>query len=308
MYFLSEEERRYLLKGLIPRARRNEVSSELRGWNWHEPPLEPLYDVRLGVWEVAGRYCESGRDLFLRRVRDCTFKPNAAMTAGSAYHSILAELLVSVKRTIYQVGVAECVGALSRLREPRPAQIAGVVERIPPEYRESVGRKCSSLWRFEADRVLARVQDALAMCPHIREDSLVNQVVPVIVEHRLDGSFLGLSKNLSTDALLVSGPMVVDIKFGEPRDFHRLSTTGYALAMEALYEHPVDAGCLVYVRFNGDGLRVERDLHLIDDELRQWFVEERDSKMRMVFEEVDPGRADSCRPEECPVGEGCTTE
>ncbi len=306
MYFLSEDERRFLLKGLIPRARRNEVSAELRGWNWHEPPLEPLYDVRLGVWEVAGRYCESGRDLFLRRVRDCALKPSPAMAAGSVYHSTLSELLVSVKRIVYQVGVAECIGALSQLREPGPARIAAVVERIPPEHRETVGRNCSSLWRFEADRVVARVQEVLATYPHVGVDSLVNQVAPVIVEHRLDGSFLGLSKNLSTDALLVSGPMVVDIKFGEPRDFHRLSTAGYALAMEALYEHPVDAGCLVYVRFNGGGLRVERDLHLIDDELRQWFVEERDSKMKMVFEEIDPGRADSCRPEECPVGEGCS--
>jgi len=30
-------------------------------------------------------------------------------------------------------------------------------------------------------------------------------------------------------------------------------------------------------------------IHIIDDELRQWFIEERDEKMRMIYEEIDPG-------------------
>jgi len=33
MYFFSEDERRYLLKKLLPLSRRVEVSEDLRGWN-----------------------------------------------------------------------------------------------------------------------------------------------------------------------------------------------------------------------------------------------------------------------------------
>jgi len=64
---------------------------------------------------------------------------------------------------------------------------------------------------------------------------------------------------------------------------------GYALVMEALHEYPVNLGCLVYVDFKGDRMIVRKDIHIIDDELRQWFIEERDEKMRMIYEEIDPG-------------------
>jgi len=41
MYYLSEDERKHLLKGLLPKTRRTEVAEELRGWSWPEPPLLP---------------------------------------------------------------------------------------------------------------------------------------------------------------------------------------------------------------------------------------------------------------------------
>ncbi|MEW6425294.1 MAG: CRISPR-associated protein Cas4 [Bacillota bacterium] len=39
MYFLTEEEKKHLLRGLLPRARETGVAEELRGWNWPQPPL-----------------------------------------------------------------------------------------------------------------------------------------------------------------------------------------------------------------------------------------------------------------------------
>ncbi|GAB4261798.1 CRISPR-associated protein Cas4 [Thermincola ferriacetica] len=57
--------------------------------------------------------------------------------------------------------------------------------------------------------------------------------------------------------------------------------------------------CIVYAEFNDDRLIVTKDIHIIDDELRQWFIEERDEKMRMIYEEIDPGLANKC-PENCP--------
>jgi CRISPR-associated protein Csa1 len=101
--------------------------------------------------------------------------------------------------------------------------------------------------------------------------------------------------------------MMVDIKFGKPQKFHRLATTGYALVMESIYEYPINVGCVVYVTFQGDNLSIERDFHVIDDELRQWFIEERDERMRIVEEEIDPGFAQSC-PRTCFCWEECYPE
>lgn len=46
------------------KSRSRDVAPELRGWNWHQPPLEPAYDVTLAVYEVPGKYCSTGRDVY----------------------------------------------------------------------------------------------------------------------------------------------------------------------------------------------------------------------------------------------------
>jgi CRISPR-associated protein Csa1 len=111
---------------------------------------------------------------------------------------------------------------------------------------------------------------------------------------KLDGRFLGLSEHLAADAISFPDVAVLDLKFGPRETFHRLTTTGYALVLESLFDRPVDVGCVVYSRFMNGRIIVERDFHLIGDELRQMFVEERDEKARLVTEELDPGLPAVC--------------
>lgn len=297
MYFLSDEERRYVLRRLVPQARAHPVHPELRGWNWDRPPLAPIYDVRLGVYEIAGQYCDSGRDVYWRRVGKVQAPPNPAMVEGQVLHAVIAELVLNAKRTIYVHGT-ECIAALMALEVPE------LPEWVPEEVRAELREKVALLWAFEHRRVVVRVQDVLARQPHIGPDGLAALALPVVVEQKLDGRFLGLSSHLSVDAFAFSEPMIVDIKFGERRDFHRLTTTGYALVVESLYEYPIDLGCIVYPTFRGGRVYIERDFHLIDDELRQWFIEARDERMRLVAEEIDPGLARECY-ETCPYWSTC---
>ncbi|MBM7623691.1 CRISPR-associated protein Cas4 [Sporohalobacter salinus] len=49
---------------------------------------------------------------------------------------------------------------------------------------------------------------------------------------------------------------------------------------------------------------LKKDFQIIDDELRQWFIEERDEKMRLIAEEIDPGLSDKCY-QNCPYWEEC---
>jgi len=297
MYFLSDEERRYVLRRLIPQARANPVHPELRGWNWDQPPLAPIYDVRLGVYEIAGQYCDSGRDVYWRRVGGIQAPPNLLMVEGQVLHAIIARLVLEAKRTIYVHGT-DCVAVLMALEAP------DLPEWVPEEVGAELREKVALLWAFEHRRVVVRVQDVLARQPHIGPDGLAALALPVVVEQKLDGRFLGLSSHLSVDAFVFSEPMIVDIKFGERRDFHRLTTTGYALVVESLYEYPIDLGCIVYPTFRDGRVYIERDFHLIDDELRQWFIEARDERMRLVAEEIDPGLARQCY-ETCPYWSTC---
>ncbi|HHY80244.1 MAG TPA: CRISPR-associated protein Cas4 [Thermoanaerobacter sp.] len=84
----------------------------------------------------------------------------------------------------------------------------------------------------------------------------------------------------------------------------RLVTTGYALVLEALHDCPVNIGCIVYAQYKNRRWQIERDIYVISDELRQRFIEERDEKMRMIYEEIDPGPQINCKID-CAYAEDC---
>ncbi|MGQ9558411.1 MAG: type I-A CRISPR-associated protein Cas4/Csa1 [Desulfurispora sp.] len=302
MYFLTEEEKKYLLRHLVPRARHYGVAEELRGWNWHQPPLLAPYEVKLGAYEVAGAYCPTHRDLYLRRVAGVQPAVSLPLVRGKFLHRVMADELVRAKRLIYTRGAGRHREILQELLQgPEAAQPPdfSVNEADVPTLLEEAG----IIAAFERQRLASRIQEILVKEPHVNEDSLVNLAVPVVVEQKINGTFLGLSAHLNVDACLLAEQIVMELKFGERKKFHRLQTTAYALAMEAVYEFPVNLGCIVYARFKNGRLNVERDLHIIDDELRQWFIEERDAKMRLVEEAIDPG-IQQCY-ETCPYYKHC---
>jgi len=305
MYFLNEEEKRLLLRRILPQARQKDIAPELRGWNWDKPPLSPIYDsVKLGVADIANNYCPSNRDLYLRRVMGIKTPANRPMLEGGLLHDMLCRMIIAIKRVIYVHGV-NCLKQLNTLDRNDFFNVLDKANGIlSTEDIGVIKVKMQVLWEYEFHSIFNRMQNVLAVQPHIGPDALVALELPVTVEQKLNGSFLGLSAHLSADAFVFSEPMVVDIKFGQKEKFHKLSVTGYALVMESLYEYPINAGCIVYPSFAGDRLTIERDFCFIDDELRQWFIEERDERMRMVHEEIDPGLAQKC-PEICSLWQEC---
>lgn len=300
MYFLTSDEKQELVKGLIPKTREVGVAEELRGWEWHQPPLQPFYSVKLPVYQVSSRYCPTGRDTYLARVHDYKADPNESMIFGSLMHEILNKVLVNAKKLVYMMGVDNLTLIEKELTQPIDDWLKQYfyTNHIDLELYDILSTRANQVHSFEVNRIINRLQDVLSRFRYVREDSLVAQSIPIALGYRLDGTRLGLSSNLSTDAMTIAEPMVINLKFGEPRDFHRLTTTAYALVMESLYEHPVDLGCVIYVQFEEDRILINKDMHMIDDELRQWFIEERDEKMRMVYEEIDPGISSKC-PSDC---------
>jgi len=307
MYFLSHEEKKQLARYYLPKAREIGVAEELRGWHWDLPPIQPIYDVRLGVFDVAGQYCPKGRDLYFRRVEHMRGNPTKQVLQGKIFHALMVEIITLCKKNIYLYGITQISSlpeAVSKeagewLNQEIKRYVTGNLKELEnlEELIEETTIQGRELLRFEVERIWGRIQEVLLQQPYIAEDSLVSLAIPVVVEQKLNGSFLGLSGMLSTDALTYSEPIVVDLKFGPPRDFYRLATTGYALVLEALHDFPVNIGCIVYAQFKNGRWHIERDLHVIGDELRQRFIEERDEKMRLVYEEIDPGPEINCKIE-----------
>jgi CRISPR-associated protein Cas4/Csa1 subtype I-A len=117
MYFLSIEERRVLLRKLLPEARAVGVVEELRGWNWDRPPLSPIYEGKLSVYEVASQTCRSGQDLYSRRVLGLRSGPGGSQaTHADALRAVARDVIVQAKRLILEYG-PNCLSALVGLGE-----------------------------------------------------------------------------------------------------------------------------------------------------------------------------------------------
>ncbi|OPY55369.1 MAG: CRISPR-associated protein Csa1 [Methanosaeta sp. PtaU1.Bin112] len=310
MYFFSEEERKYLLKKLIPKAREKGISEDLRGWNWHSTELSPPHDIFLPVWEVSDRYCETGRDSYLRHVQKVSVPASEEMVAGRIYHNAMAELYPAAKRLIYREGMGICTNLSEILMERLPEAIIEAEEQLSQvtcstDLSRDIGANLRKLWSFEVSRIVSSIYAYLGKYKYLSDDSLINHALPFVVEHKLDGQYLGLSCNLSADAINMGGMLICDLKTGPKRDFHKLSATGYALVYESIYDVPLNIGCTVYLSFpkNHPTPHIERDFFIISDEVRQWFIEERDNKQDLIFYERDPGRCQS--PGSCRYKEHC---
>ncbi len=276
------------------RALRGEVSEELRGWRWDSPPVAPPpLGARLSVSEIANGHCESRRDLYLRRVLRLGGRPTPAMRWGAYLHEVLRMSLSAARRLVSE-GVVEGWELLERFDSASIAEEAARRAGAEPDPR------AARLARFIALRVAADLDEAASRTVHLDAESLANRVVPVLSEYAVDGSYLGLT-SLRADALAYD--VVLEVKVGGEAEGHRLALAGYALAIEADLELPIEHGLLVYVNVNHRvSLRV-RPVH-IGDALRRMFLEARDQAMELVESGRDPGLAPRC-PDTCPFHWHC---
>ena len=104
--------------------------------------------------------------------------------------------------------------------------------------------------------------------------NIVGLAFPPFVERKIDGSLVGLSKNLSLD-VFTPYSVIMDFKTGVERYEHRLAVTGYALALEADNETDVNFGFVVYIRF-GKSIHFVQKEFTVSDELGREFLEIRD--------------------------------
>jgi len=293
VFFLSEIDHKKLINQILPNARDVGVSEDLRGWSWHKTPMKPYYDnVRIPMYSVCSKYCPTGRDVFLNLVKKAKGTLNLKVKQGAALHE-------TVRTT------------LSAFIDGREFNFEdwydGVLKKKGIEKPDEVLRvRSRSAWQFTSVMCESRFMDGVSRQPYASKRDVMATALPFLVEHRISGELLGLSGLLGIDCYDYLRNVVFDLKVAdEAKDWFRLYPTGYAIVLESVYEIPVDVGCTVYVSFRENKLTVSTDLFFISDDMRSWWIEERDKKLETVAQKKDPGFPNTCY-EDCMYRAECT--
>jgi CRISPR-associated protein Csa1 len=253
------------------------VSKELRGWNWHQPPLKPYFDnMKLPMYEVSSKYCPTNRDVYLRHVEKTYPTPGPRMALGKLFHGVVSDSLQAFLQR-------QDVSFESWWQKIRWQEIS--------EKPENVMEPCRIVWEFVRKMCEARLAEVSSRQVHASELDLMASAVPFLIEHRISGELLGLSDVLSVDCYDYLRAIMFDLKIASAKEeWHRLYPVGYALVFESVHEVPVDICCSVYLTVENGKIGVQKDLFFANDELRQWWIEERDKKLEIVAERKDPGK------------------
>lgn len=260
------------------------VDEELRGWNWDRPPVRPRAYLGLSVIDAAP-YCPTRRDVWLRRAVKVPPELNEQLKVGLTIHEIIHATLKCLRKyvlttqhpwTTYEDVLGEVMKAVN----------------IP----EGMNGWGTQLIKYMIIQTLAE-----ASWNVVGEGA--TPWLPWISEVRVDGSSLGLSKNLRIDALTGSN-ILVDFKMGRPCENHKLMVTAYAMALEANLEVPIDYGIIIYVNGVNDSLNIKSEPIYVTSELRKDFIDSRDEVVDMLLSDREPPKAQACIPS-CPYRNQC---
>ncbi|MCX8199826.1 MAG: type I-A CRISPR-associated protein Cas4/Csa1 [Sulfolobales archaeon] len=273
------------IRRLYEWVKNDPVDEELRGWSWDKPPLKPRAYLGLTISEIASKYCQTRRNIWL--LRKMNVKPEATepLQKGKLIHESIS-LAISGASRLLTNGYKpwEAYEALKN----HWRKIAQLSECNTP-------RTIEAIYKYTLMIVLGEASyEALV---HGQSSPQV-----IISEYRVDGSSLGLSSSLSIDVL--TDNVIIDFKYGAPREFHKLSLTGHALALESELEIPFNYGLLIYYSDGGRSIKASYRPIYISNNLRRWFIEERDSIIDMLLDEQEPPRDSDC-PLECPFYKVC---
>lgn len=287
------------------------ISNDLRGWSYSTGPVKPARNIPLPVSELASRYCPTMRDIYLKRVLRVQPPHNFKAFRGIAYHRVISSTVTESKRFLYERGIVSG----STFYEAMLVKVPFLIERLMDEVKQRIGGVSEEEYRivYEGAVMLCKyilidiaysINQTLSRFPRSEVDSLIAEAIPPITEMKVDGSLVGLSRELSVDLYSPSNA-VIDVKTGDVRPFHKYAPTGYALAIEADKGFPVDIGITAYLSIEGTGVpSFSVDAFVISDELRREFLELRDEAQLLVARAVDPGMPSVC-PEYCPFFSYC---
>lgn len=265
-----------------------EVSEELRGWKWRDPPLLSAYDIKLNASDLSFS-CKTGRLAFLRYYVKARETPGDGLKFGAFVHKVIAEATAQAKAILYNSRPTNGVDFYDKMI--RSMRLVIDISSSPNDYV----RALEALWGRAALTFSSALDRVTELSKYLSLDGLVNRVVPWICEFPLDGRLLGLNRAIRIDAL-VPPALIIEFKTRKPcRDFE-ITLAGYALCFESQYKIPVNHAVILYLEFNNDksAFKVYENILRIDDALRMEFIEKRDLYASKASSGVDPGLPEVC--------------
>ncbi len=282
-----------VLKRLYYFSVKDPVDDEWRGWNWDRPPLRPRGLFGLSMGDVVYRYCPTRRDVWLRRVMGVRGRDSRPMVIGRIIH-----IVFDVANTLF-------LEASTRFNDP--VSIYDYMVQTARRRLETRGVPSEEFrWVLKLYRRLAlALAGSASMYMIWHPGSRGYEGSTWFTEYHVDGSPLGLSQNLRVDAY--GDGVVVEIKYGRFQEFQKLSLAGYALALEAEHETPVNYGLLIHVNGipeNDPSIHVKG--YYIDTLMRRRFIEYRDEVIDLLMSEQEPVKPPQREcPENCPFYHIC---
>ncbi len=275
-----------------------EVSEELRGWRWSEPPLLPSYNVKINASDLSFA-CKTGRFAFLRYFLRSVEGADEGLKFGAFVHKVISTATAKAKAILYNRSPSNGADFFEMMMHnlPHVAEFGALAE----DYI----RVLNMLWKRAALTYSSAYDKVLELSKYLSLDGLVNRVVPWICEFSIDGRLLGLNRAIRIDAL-VPPALIVEFKTRRPcRDFE-ITMAGYAMCFESQYKIPINHAVILYLMFdrNRQSLQVYENILRIDDDVRMEFVEKRDLFMQVTSSGVDPGLPDVC-DDHCPYLKVC---
>lgn len=275
-----------------------EVSEELRGWNWHTPPLLSAHTVQINVSDLSFS-CQTGRLAFLRYKMNVKERDDERLHFGAFIHKVISMITSNVKSLLYN-STPQSGGELYEKMIKRMEDILAVQD-LPAIYIKTF----KVLWNRAALTYSSSLDKTLELSKYLSIDGLVSRVVPWICEFPLDGRLLGLNRAVRIDAL-VPPTLIIEFKTRKPNRSAEVALAAYALIFECLYKIPVNHAVILYIEFGADAssFKTYEKVLRIDDSLRLEFVEKRDLYASKASLDVDPGLPADCDPY-CPYLSVC---
>jgi CRISPR-associated protein Csa1 len=287
-----------------------DVSEELRGWKYSDYPVRPPSNSKISVGDLSLEFCQTGRLFFLRYVKKAKEAEKPLLARGRYIHSIFNTAITTAKRIILGGTVKDSssflISFLDESTKIKPALIKEFGLLSKWEGEEKLERIFNKIWSIAASAYSHQLDETVTRSPYLSLDGIVSNVVPMVTEFPLDGTYLGFQKSIRVDALLLPF-LIVELKTREVKQEHKIGLTAYAMVFESIFNIPVDYALILNLKLDkeAEDIKVYEELVPITDSLRTMMIERRDSALRIIDENVDPGKPDYCS-RECPYYEVCS--
>lgn len=288
---------------------RIEVSEELRGWRYFDYPLRPPSSSKISVGDLSLEFCQTGRLFFLRQVERTGEIEKPLLARGKYIHGIFSAAITTAKRIILNEAARNGPSFLMAFQE-EGSRVKSTLSRefafiYKFEDEERLDRIFNRIWGMAANTYSYQLDKTVTRSPYLSLDGIVSNVVPVLTEFPLDGTYLGFQKSIRIDAILLPS-LLVEVKTRELKHEHKIGLAAYAMVFESLFNMPVDYALILnlMVDRNAEDMKVYEELVPISDSLRTTTIERRDAALKIVDDGVDPGKPDICSSN-CPYYEVC---